>query len=427
MKTAITLHCLGISHQTAGVAARECFAFSPHRLETALARLGCDDDPDWDAIQEMVILSTCNRVEIYAAASQPVFEQLEAFLSQVHGVTVEEYKAWLYRLADDEAVTHLLRVAAGLDSMVIGEPQILGQVTQAYSAARRHGTTGKILSRLFQTAIHAGKRAHAETSISCNPASISSVAVNLVAQTHPALQTSQILVLGAGEMAELAVEALRKRGANQIVVVNRTLARARELARRWDGRASSLEALPELLRRADIVVASTGAPHTILSRSLVEQVMQERSSRPLAIMDIAVPRDVEDEVAHVPGVALFNLDTLSNRLEDALAGRAAEVPAVEAILEQEYDHFMAYLRSLDVIPIIAGIRKQADAIREAELEKTLRSLPELPPEAHAHLDLLTRAIVKKILHQPTVCLRQTAGTSSAVDYADITRSLFGLD
>ncbi|MGD8634467.1 MAG: glutamyl-tRNA reductase, partial [Anaerolineales bacterium] len=379
---------MGINHQTAGVAARECFAFGPHRLESALARLGCGDDPEWDDIQEMVILSTCNRVEIYAVAARPSFEKLEAFLSQVHGLAVEDYTGWLYRLTGAESVTHLLRVAAGLDSMVIGEPQILGQVTQAYSAARRHGTTGKILSRLFQTAIHAGKRAHTETSISCNPASISSVAVNLVAKVHPAIETSQILVLGAGEMAELAVEALRKRGASQIVVVNRTLARARELAQRWDGRASSLESLPELLPWADIVIASTGAPHTILSRPLIEQAMQRRSNRPLAIMDIAVPRDVEQEVAQVPGVALFNLDTLSDRLEDALARRSAEVPAVEAILEQEYDHFMDYLRSLDVVPIIAGIRKQANAIREAELKKTLRSLPELPPEAQAHLDLL---------------------------------------
>jgi glutamyl-tRNA reductase len=421
------IHCIGINHHTASVAVRERIGFTPHRLDVALSHLGCGEDARWDAIQELVILSTCNRVELYAVATCPCFGTLEHFLSSVQGVPVAEFAPSCYQLLDEGAIHHLLRVAAGLDSLVLGEPQILGQVADAYSKSRRHRTAGKILSRLFQGAIHAGKRSRSETAISHNPASISSVAVKLISETVSNLERAEIMVLGAGEMAELAVEALRKRGGTYITVVNRTYAHAQALAQRWNGSAASLESLPDLLPKMDVVITSTGAPHTIVHPPMVEQVMQERISRPLVFMDIAVPRDVDAEVGSLKGVKRYDMDMLSHHLEKSIASRMSEIPKVERILSEEMDEFLNYLRTLNVVPLIIQMRKQANAIREAELEKAIRRMPELSPEAQGQLDLLTKSIVKKILHSPTIRLREVSGSPHAADYADITRGLFGLD
>ena len=424
-----TLHllCLGLNHHTASVGLREQLVFTPHRLEASLARLGCGQEYTTNQIRELVILSTCNRVELYAATTTPFFEALESFLSETQNIPVSEFSQFLYRLQDEDAVRHLLGVAAGLDSVVLGEPQILGQVTDAYAVARRHGSVGKILSRLFQTAIYAGKRARTETAIGHNPASIASVAVNLILESVPYLMDAKIMVLGAGEMAELAVEALRKRGSHQIVVVNRTLQRAQELAQRWDGQAAALETLLELLPDTDIVITSTGAPHTIIQPSMVQKAMEQRSNRQMVFMDIAVPRDVDTEVGAIPGVCLFDMDTLSERLENSLARREAEVPQVKEILAEEQADFMDFLAALDVVPIIVEMRDRANAIRQAELEKTIRRIPDLPPDAQQHIDALTKVIVNKILHSPTARLREEANGPNAVDYADIARGLFGLD
>jgi glutamyl-tRNA reductase len=364
---------------------------------------------------------------LYAVASRPCFGTLEAFVAETQKVPVKAFVGSLYRRADEDAVCHLLRVAAGLDSLVLGEPQILGQVTDAYSLARKQGTAGKILSRLFQTAIHAGKRARAETAICHNPVSIASVAVGYISEIVPDLEGAQVCVVGAGEMAELAVDALRKRGAPRIQVVNRTLEAARNLAKSWGGQAETLEALPDLLPRADILITSTGAPHAIIHPPLVARAMQFRSHRPLVIMDIAVPRDVEEAVADIPGVNLFDMDSLTEGLAVSLAKREAEIPKTEAILAEEQAEFMSYLASLDVVPIIVKMRKQADGIRRIELEKALRRMPDLPSEAQEQIDMLTRSIVKKILHHPTVRLREESNGPHASDFADITRGLFGID
>ena len=419
--------CLGLNHQTAKVTLREQLAFTPTRLETSLARLGCGKGEGYPQIRELVILSTCNRVELYAVANNPSFDSLEAFLAETQNTTIADFSSHIYRYRDQSAVKHLLEVAAGLDSVVIGEPQILGQVTDAYSAARRHGTAGKILSRLFQTAIHAGKRSRTETQIAHNPASISSVAVNLISQSVPNLQDAQVMVLGAGDMAELAVEALRKRGAEQITVVNRTLQHAQELALRWKGQAAALEMLLELLHDTDIVITSTGAPHTIIHSSMVKKAMGGRPNRPMILMDIAVPRDVDPEVGDLPGAHLYDMDTLATQLEHSIAQREAEIPHVKEILAQELEIFMDYMATLDVIPIIIEMRRQADAIRLAELEKTISRIPDLHPDTQQRIEILTKSIVNKILHSPTARLREEASGPNAVDYADIARGLFGLD
>jgi glutamyl-tRNA reductase len=422
-----TIHCLGLNHTTASVALRERLAFDPHRLQTSLARLGCGDDPAWDKIQELIILSTCNRVELYAVASRPIFEVLEAFLSETGNLPGSEFSPALYHLLDEQAVQHLLKVASGLDSVVIGEPQILGQVTEAYLGAKRQGTAGKILSRLFETAIRAGKRAHTETTINHNPASIASVAVNLISKTVPDLPSARVMVLGAGEMSELAVESLRKRGARHILVVNRTLQRAQELAHRWNGQAAALEMLLEHLVDMDIVITSTGAPHTVIQRSMVEKALRTRPNRPVVFMDIAVPRDVDGAVNDIPGACVYDMDTLTANLEVSLAQRQAQVPKVEGILAEEKAAFEAYLATLDVIPVIVEMRKQADSIRKDEVEKAIRRMPDLTPEMERQIEVLTAAIVNKILHSPTTRLRGEANGPNASDYANLTRYLFGLD
>jgi glutamyl-tRNA reductase len=421
------IYCLGLNHKTANLALRERLAFPQHQLETSLARLGCGDNSSWKEIENIVILSTCNRVELYGIGTQPIFDKLETFLSEIQSIPTSEFSSELYKLVDEEAVQHLFNVAAGLDSMVIGEPQILGQVTEAYAVARKHGTIGKILSRLFQTAIRTGKRARTETTINHNPASIASVAANLISKTVPDLPAAKIMVLGAGEMAELAFESLRKRGAKSVLVVNRTLARAQELANRWGGQAAAFETLSEYLLDMDIVISSTGAPHTLIRPPMVAEVLKQRPQRPLVFMDIAVPRDVDTEVNNIPGVYLYDIDTLSNHPESNLAQREAEVPKVQAIVAEERKSFEEYLATLDVIPIIVNMRNQADSIRQEEIRKAIRRIPDLTPEMEDQIDALTKSIVNKILHSPTVRLRKEANGFDAADYANIARALFDLE
>jgi glutamyl-tRNA reductase len=414
--------CLGLNHHTAGVALRERMAFS--------ARLSISDhskDLLTQGIQELVILSTCNRVELYAVAGSPVFEVLEAFLSKTGNLPVSEFSPTLYKLIDREAVQHLFQVAAGLDSLVIGEPQILGQVAEAYEEAKKNGSAGKLLSRLFQAAIRAGKRTRTETGISRNPASIASVAVNLIFETVPNISSARIMVLGAGEMAELTVQALRKRGASQFMVVNRTAQKARELADRWGGEAGAFDTLPDWLPDMDIIITSTGAPHTILHREMVERAMEQRPDRPMVIMDIAVPRDVDENVKDIECVRLYDMDGLVDSLQNSLAQRQSQIPLVEAILDQEQAFFEADMAALDMVPIIVEIRQQANAIRQNEVEKAIRRMPQLTPEMELQIEALTISIVNKILHSPTDRLRQGADSPHAMDYATITRYLFGLE
>lgn len=419
--------CLGLNHTTSSVALRERLAYDSHSLQATLARLGCGDDPAWDDLKELAILSTCNRVELYTVATRSIFDTLEAFLSETQNCPRSEFSNSLYRLIDEDAIQHLLDVAAGLDSMVIGEPQILGQVTEAYAAARRQGTAGKILSRLFLTAIHAGKRARTETTINHNAASIASVAISLISEIVPDLTTAKVMILGAGEMAELAVESLRKRGVKSVLVVNRTLRRAQELAGRWAGQAAALETLFEHLPETDIVISSTGAPHTVIRTAMVEEAMKRRPNHPLVFMDIAVPRDIDVEVKNIPGVYLHDIDSLSTHLESNLAQREAEVPKVRAIIDEERTTFEEYLATLDVIPIIVGMRNHADSIRQTEMQKAIRRMPDLTPEMELQIDALTKSIVNKLLHNPTVQLKKEANGFDAEDYAIIARSLFGLD
>ena len=418
------IHCLGINHITASVSLRERLAFNEDSLRAALARLGCGGMDN--LFSELVILSTCNRIELYAVSPRLDPDLLKLFLSEARGVPADEFTPHLYHYCDEDAIRHLLRVASGLDSLVLGEPQILGQVTNALEQARGAGSSGPMLSRLFQRAIHAGKRARTETHIARNPASVSSLAASLAEKSVHNIAQAQIVILGAGEMAELAVEALRKRGASKVLVLNRTIERAETLAKRWQAEASTFERIQEALSVADVLVSSTGAPHTIIQPDMVARIMEIRPSRPLVMIDIAVPRDVDPGCNDLPGVTVHDMDSLHTRLEHSLAEREAEVPLVEAILDEETRKFMEFFKSLDMLPLISDLRQQAEAIRQSELNKTLRRLPDLNESERARIEALTQALVKKLLDTPTNRLRAQANTPSAPEYADVARRLFGL-
>lgn len=415
---------LGLNHTTAPVQLRERLAFSEEQIRTSLSRFSCGHIPS--SLTELMIVSTCNRIEFYAVSNQLAFAELEAFLSDAHAVPVEEFRSYVYRSNDLAAAQHLFDVAAGLDSLVIGEPQILGQITRALELARGQNAAGPMLNRLFQAAIHAGKRARTETAISRNPASVSSLAASVAEKALGHIRTANVVILGAGETAELTVEALRKRGVEKICVINRTLERAQELTKRWGAEAATFEFLQQALWEADILIASTGAPHIVVDAKMVGEVMHLRAGRALVLIDIAVPRDIDPDCASIPHVKLFDIDGLNAQLEDSLTHRMNEVPHVQQILEEELSEFENYLKSSEMLPLIADIRQQAEAIRTAELEKTLRRLPDLTDSERERIEALTQALVQKLLDHPTRHLRAEAASQQAPEYAALARKLFNL-
>jgi glutamyl-tRNA reductase len=419
--------CLGLNHRTAPVELRERLNYSPPALQAALARFGDGRASRPNALAELVLLSTCNRLELYAAATTEQFDALARFLSETSDVPPASFETHLYRYVQAEAVTHLCRVAAGLDSMILGEPQILGQVAEAYEAALSHAATGPVLSALFRAAIQTGKRARTETAISRNAATISSIAIKTAAAVVSDLAARQVLVVGAGDMAELAVEALRARGASQITVVNRTHARAVQLAQRWGARALPFERLGEALAEADIVITSTDTSHFVITADLARNALAPRPQRPLVFVDIAVPRDVDPDVRRLANVHYYDIDDLEAYLNGALAERQEEVPRVEAIVAEETQTFLNWLHNLDLVPLIADLRAKADAIRRAEVEKTLRRLPHLGEAERERIEAMTEALVNKLLHDPTLRLKAEASNGRVTEYAAVIRHLFDLN
>ena len=416
---------LGLNHTSAPIQLRERLAFDEEQIRAALSRFACGHIAS--SLSELIVISTCNRIEIYAASNELAFAELEAFLSDARGISLQELHPYLYRFEDLDVARHLFDVAAGLDSLVIGEPQILGQITRALDLARGQNTAGPLLNRLFQAAIHAGKRARTETAISRNPASVSSLAASVAEKNLGHIKTASVVVLGAGEMAELTVEALRKRGVEKILVINRTLERAQNLGERWHAASATFEFLQESLCEADILISSTGAPHIVLDAKMVSQAMLARTERALVLIDIAVPRDIDPDAANIPHVKLFDIDGLNAQLEDSLTHRMDEVPRVKTILEEELLEFEGYLKSLEMLPIIADIHQQAEEIRIAELEKTLRRMPGLTDLERDRIEALTHSLVKKILDRPTRRLRDESTCPHAPQYASVARTLFGLN
>ncbi len=418
---------VGLNHTSAPVCLREKLAINGANLHSALEQLRRANGRGV-MLYEGVVLSTCNRTEVYATCDEAEngYLSLIEFLCLNRQLASEEFSAALYRKRDSEAARHLIRVACGLDSMVMGEPQVLGQVTAAYQAALAGRSCGAVLSALFQHAIRAGKRAHSETAISRHAVTVPSVAATLAEQIAGSLQGRVVLVMGAGEMGELAVRTMISRGASSIIVANRTYDRALALARELGGEAMTFERQVEALIRADIVITATDAPHVILTRSKVAQAMAHRPERPLVIVDIAVPRDTEPAVAEIDGVYLFDIDDLQSVADENLEARLRELPRVEAIANQETEAFMCWFETLEVVPTISDFRQWAEKVKAAELEKALRRLGRLDEREREVVRVLAHRLMNKFLHQPTVRLKQQALEGQGHHYANAIRELFGL-
>ena len=413
---------VGTSYQRAPVELRELLAYDTGLRRGALERLSSRGS-------EAAVLSTCNRTEVYAVDPEPaaVEERIYGELADLSGLSPSELAPALYTVTDEAAAVHLFRVAAGLDSMVPGEAQILGQVREAYEAAREVGTTGSTLHRLFRQALRVGKRVRTETAIGENPASVSSAAAELAERVFEGLEGRKILLIGAGKTADLTAANLISRGVGEIVVANRSLDRAEALAHRFGGRAVGLEAVESELAQVDVVVASTGSQGLVLSGEQVARAMRERRGRPVFFIDIAVPRDLDPAINDLEGCYLYDIDDLERVVAESVAGRREEAVRAEAIVSEEADTFRAWQLSLDVVPAIASLRARAESIRLEELDRVEGRLASLSPSQRRAVEALTSQIVAKLLHQPTVRMKEAAAAADGVLYADAVRHLFGLE
>ena len=400
---------VGISHHQAPIELRERAALDPKRAGELARRLAGDD-------AEAVCLSTCNRTELYLAAgsADDAERKAEAALLALE----EELGPALYRLRDEAAALHLFRVAAGLDSMVPGEGEILGQVRTAHDV----GAAGPILDRLFRHALHAGKKARTETAIGESPASVPSAAAALAEQVFGDLRGRAILAVGAGETGELAIKSLVARGATIAFVANRNVERAHDLTRLFGGTPLSLDEIERNLERADVVLSSTGASDWILTRAQVERTLHARRGRPLFLIDLAVPRDLEPAIHELDGCYLYDVDDLQAVVAETLAGRRREAERAESIVAAEADRFREWQASLDVVPAIASLRARAEEIRTAEIERA-----KLTGAERRAAESVTAAVLNKLLHLPTIRMKEAAAAADGVLYADAVRHLFGLE
>ena len=416
------LFALGVSHRTAPLDVRERVDFSRAGLSPALSALAARH-----LVREAVIVTTCNRAEVYAAAdADDCLEQIAAFFSDYHQVEPAVIREHLYVHKGPDAARHLFRVTAGLDSLVVGEPQIMGQVKTAYTTASEEHYTGTLLNRLFHTAFTAGKRVRTETGLGEGAVSVSYAAISLAKKIFGDLKGLHVLILGGGEMAKLTGTHLRAQGVTDIVVASRTRATAETLAGEIEADVANWEDREAALARADIVVTATGAPHTILSRAQVSQAMRARRSRPLFLIDIALPRDVDADAGTVNQVFLYNIDDLQGIVQENLAKRSAELAQAERIIDEETAKFASWMQSREIIPTVVALRQRFEAIRKAELTRLQNKFSSLPPEAHAQIDNITRLIVEKLLLTPTEQLKAVSDDALAAAYSDALSRLFSL-
>ena len=418
------LLALGVSHKTAPLDLRERLALTEGRAAGALREL-----TEVAGIHEAAAISTCNRTELYLVVSDPVEAESTALgvLTRQAEIRPTELLGHLYSLRSGEAARHLFRVTAGLDSMIVGEAEIQGQVKRAYELALVEGGTGPILNRLFRGALAAGGRAREETGISEKNVSVPSVAVELARRTLGDLSERRVLVVGAGETAELLARALVSRGVSTVFVANRHYDRAIGLAQRFDGNAVRFEDLPEQLEQADIVVSATNSPHHIVERDELEHVMEARDGRPLLLVDIAVPRDVEPACREIPGVSLTDIDDVQQIVERNASGREAEARRAERVLDAEQDRFERWLAALEVVPTITSLRERADEVVRRVLEENDGRWEKLGEADRERLGAMAKAIASRLLHEPTLRMKRSAGSDDAYLYVSALRELFGLD
>lgn len=414
---------MGVSHRSAPLELLERCTVAAADVPKRLSDLASCSN-----VSEAVVVSTCNRTEAYVVAEKfhAAFGEMRDFFCTLSGAAPAELSDHLYVHYDDDAACHLFRVTSGLESAVLGEHEILGQVRTAWDVARTEGTTGTVLNQLFRHGISAGKRARAETGISQGTASISHAAVSMAKNHLGTLEASRVLVVGAGEMAEGMIVALASAGPAAVQVANRTPSHAEALAARVGGRHLPLGSLEDALVEVDLLLTSTGASAVIVDHASVGAVIERRAGRPLLIVDIAVPRDVDPAVARIPGVTLLDMDDLSRFAEAGQAGRQAEVAAVESILADETERFSTDRTAREMAPIIESLRGKAEAVRQSEIERALAAHPDLDDGAREALERATAALVNKLLHQPTVALRSAAGKAKGDRLADSVRDLFNL-
>jgi len=412
---------IGLSYKTAPIAIREQLSCTitdiPAATLTASSR--------FDGLHEVVVLSTCNRVELYAAFENADDHAgaMESLLSEITGVETAVFTANSYQYNDDAVADHLFHVAAGLESLVLGEPQILGQVTNAYTAAIKAKTIGCTLDALFRAAIRVGKRARAETAVSRNSMSTSSLAIAHAEKRLDGLKNRHILIVGLGEMGRLALKRLEARGVQNITLINRTDNRAATLAADHGVNHRPYADLQHAIAEADVVISATASSHTVIDGATVFGAMATRPARDLILLDIAVPRDIDPAVRVIPCVELTDADELQSSLDEAFAARQNEVPKIKIIIAEEKQLLTAKLRTNSVKPVIIGLRGRADRIRQSELERIFPNLDALAPETQKQLQYFSRALVNKLFHEPTIRLKTNAETAV---YADALTDLFDL-
>ena len=416
---------VGLNHRTAPIEIREKLSISDAQLREALIRL-----KSCHGIDEGVILSTCNRVEVCAVVQQVQtgFQRIKEFFEDHHtGLSPEEWNASLYLYSADEAIRHLFRVASSLDSMVIGEPQVLGQLKDAFDTAMHQKATGIILNKVFRKAISVAKRVRTETKIAENAVSISFAAVELAKKVFGRLEGKEALLVGAGEMAELAVRHLVDNGVGKVMITTRNFDNAIDLAKRFNGIPLRLEEFPRYLAESDILICSTGASHYVITEEHIRQAIQRRKNRPVFLIDISVPRNIDPHVNRIDNVFLYDIDDLQLIVESNLEGRQKEALKAEEIVSEELTAMNKWLKSLEVVPTITALRTKADEIRRVELNKFLSKLGGLTPEQRETIEGLAAYIVNKLLHSPLVVLKDEARSENGALYADAVRRLFNLD
>lgn len=424
----MNLIIVGLNHKTSPVEIREKLSFPADAISEPLGKL-----TNHYGLNEAVILSTCNRVEVLAITSdmEKGVWQTKRFLSEFHSIPLEKLDEHLYSHCGEDAVKHLFRVASGLDSMVMGEPQILGQVKDSYGFAVQHNAAGVIVNKLYHKAFQVAKRIRTETKIGESAVSISFAAVELARKIFGNLSGKAVMLLGAGEMAELAAKHLLSNGIREIMVANRTYEKAIELVKGFGsacgtGTAIMFREFPHYLKNVDIVIASTGSPNFIIKPDQVHEVMRERKRRPMFFIDISVPRNIDPLVNNIDSAYVYDVDDLQGVVEANLQERSKEAEAAELIIVEEIEKFYRWIKSLDVVPTIIALRQYCDAVRKSEIEKALASL-NLPEKDRKTLEAMTSAIVNKILHNPVTHLKRESNKIEGDLYIDTVRRLFDLD
>ncbi len=416
---------VGLSHKSAPIEVREKLNFPEATLADALRKL-----MTYEGIRESLIVSTCNRVEIYTSVQDSTrgIDRIKQFISDYHGLSRESLEQSLYVYSDAQGVRHTFRVASSLDSMVLGEAQILGQLKDAFDTALKTKTTSTILNKLIKKAISVAKRVRTETKLAEGAVSISSAAVELAKKIFGALEGKNVMLLGAGEMAELAAQHLLGNGVKNIMVANRTFERAEELAKEFKGDAIRFEHFPDALVMVDILICATGASHYVVKREMVSKALKERRNKPIFMIDISNPRNIDPEVDKVDNIYLYDIDDLQSKVDVNTEGRAKEAEKAEEIVMQEVETYLQWERALDAVPTIVDLREKVEDVRKRELEKTFGSLNGISDDQKRAVEAMSQAIVNKLLHAPLVVLKQAASTPGEGDATiAIARRLFNLD